>query len=74
MIVSSGSASEVEYQILLALDLGYISKLIYDKLNEKIVEIKKMLKKKKLFSQLKKMKTSNFTILLKNSNQQHPTY
>ena len=43
MIVSSSSASEVEYQILLALDLGYISKLIYEKLNEKIVEIKKML-------------------------------
>lgn len=43
MTLSMGSASEVEYQLLLGHDLGYISDSVYNELNIKIVEIKKML-------------------------------
>ncbi|MCX5632779.1 MAG: four helix bundle protein [Phycisphaerae bacterium] len=41
--VSMGSANEIEYQLLLACDLGYISRNDYKKLNSDIEEIRKML-------------------------------
>ena len=41
--ISMGSASEAEYQLLLARDLGFISNEKYVPLQAQIVEIKKML-------------------------------
>jgi four helix bundle protein len=41
--ISSGSASELEYQFLLARDLGLLGPAEYEKLNNDVVEIKKML-------------------------------
>ncbi len=41
--ISMGSASEVEYQILLSHELGYIDSKAYDNLNSGIQEVKKML-------------------------------
>jgi len=43
MTMSLGSASEVEYQLLLSHDLGDISTSIHKELEDKIIEIKKML-------------------------------
>jgi len=40
--IATGSASEVEYQLLLARDLGYMGD-VYDQLAERIVEVKRML-------------------------------
>jgi four helix bundle protein len=37
-----GSASEVEYQLLLARDLGYLSDAAYESLNVMAVAIKRM--------------------------------
>jgi four helix bundle protein len=41
--ISMGSASEVEYQILLSYELRYMDRKTYDDLNSDIQEIKKML-------------------------------
>ena len=41
--IAGGSASELEYQLILAHDLGYIDDEIYPKLNSEINEIKRML-------------------------------
>lgn len=41
--ISMGSASETEYQLLLSHDLGFLSKEDYDKLNNDVTEIKRML-------------------------------
>ena len=41
--IAMGSACEVEYHVLLAKDLNLLSKKIYDGLNERIVEVKRML-------------------------------
>ncbi len=41
--ISMGSASEVEYQILLSHELGYIDTKVHDSLNSGIQEVKKML-------------------------------
>ena len=41
--IGMGSASEVEYYILLAKDLNLLSKKIYDDLNGRVVEVKRML-------------------------------
>ncbi len=41
--IAMGSASEVEYHLLLAKDLEYLSETIYSQLNAQIIEIKKML-------------------------------
>lgn len=41
--IASGSATEVEYQLLLAKDLQYIAPTTYEDLNRKIVEIRKMI-------------------------------
>ncbi len=38
-----GSASEVEYQILLANDLKYLQSDVFNNLSIKIIEVKKML-------------------------------
>jgi four helix bundle protein len=43
MSITMGSANEVEYQLLLAKDLGYIKIDDYDALNRDIIEIRKML-------------------------------
>lgn len=40
--VSSGSASELEYQLLLAHDLGYLEKESFEKLSADVVSIRKM--------------------------------
>ena len=41
--IAMGSASELEYHILLAHDLGYLDGSAYQTLNAHIVEVKKML-------------------------------
>ena len=41
--ISVGSASEVEYELLLAHDLNYLSDEDYDKFNSEIIEIRKMI-------------------------------
>ncbi len=41
--VSMGSANEIEYQLFLACDLGYVSQNDYKRLNSDIKEIRKML-------------------------------
>ncbi|WP_224998686.1 four helix bundle protein [Cesiribacter sp. SM1] len=43
LVISSGSCSEVEYQTLLAKDLGYISETVFIALKEDIQSIRKML-------------------------------
>ncbi len=50
--VAIGSASEVEYFLLLAKDLNYVSLSNYEKLNEQVNEVKR-----KLISLLKKVGT-----------------
>ena len=41
--IGLGSASELEYHLLLASDLGYLSESAHKKLATKVVEIKRML-------------------------------
>jgi four helix bundle protein len=41
--IAAGSASELEYQLLLAHDLDYLSRDAYVALNEQVVEVKRML-------------------------------
>lgn len=41
--ISMGSASELEYQILLSRDLSYLEDLQYEKLTNMVTEVKKML-------------------------------
>ena len=41
--ISMGSAHEVEYQMLLARDLGFITEEIYTILHDEIIEIQRML-------------------------------
>ena len=43
MTIAAGSASELEYQCLLARDLGYLEPDIWEMLNELIIETRKML-------------------------------
>lgn len=43
LVISSGSSSELEYQLLLAKDLGYLTDLIYGELNTELIEIRKMI-------------------------------
>ena len=43
LIISSGSSSELEYQLLLVKDLKYINDIVYKKLSEAVVEIRKMI-------------------------------
>ena len=41
--IGMGSASELEYHVLLARDLTYFPEVIYDPLQRRVVEVKKML-------------------------------
>jgi four helix bundle protein len=41
--IALGSASELEYQLLLARDLGYLKQADYDEYSAQIVEVKRML-------------------------------
>jgi four helix bundle protein len=41
--IAMGSSSELEYQVLLAKDLRYLSNDVYEDLSNKVVEVKKML-------------------------------
>jgi len=41
--IAAGSASEVEYQLILARDLSYIEDETYNRLHEQISEVKMML-------------------------------
>ena len=41
--IALGSASELEYQILLAHDLNYLRNPEYERLTAQVVEVKKML-------------------------------
>lgn len=43
LTIAKGSASELEYQLLLAKDLNYIDSVAFLSLNEKINEIRKMI-------------------------------
>ena len=43
MQISMGSASELEYQLLLARDLGYLPTDVYQDLNTSTIEVKRML-------------------------------
>lgn len=43
MSIAAGSASEVEYQLLLACDLNYIQDETHNDLNQQVNEIKRML-------------------------------
>ncbi len=43
MSIAAGSASEAEYQLLLACDLDYLNREIYTVLNIRINEVKRML-------------------------------
>jgi four helix bundle protein len=43
MSIAAGSASEVEYQLLLARDLGYLPDETYTALDQQVNEIKRML-------------------------------
>jgi four helix bundle protein len=38
-----GSASELEYHLLLSRDLGFLDKPLYDDLNERTTEVQRML-------------------------------
>ena len=43
MSIAAGSASEAEYQLLLALDLGYVTPTTHRDLNSRATELKRML-------------------------------
>jgi four helix bundle protein len=43
LTIAAGSASELEYQLLLAHDLEYLPKDAYANLNEQVAEVKRML-------------------------------
>jgi four helix bundle protein len=43
MSIAAGSASEVEYQLLLAFDLKYIQEETYRELNQQVNDVKRML-------------------------------
>ncbi len=43
LVIAAGSASEVEYYLLLAKDLNYIEQNIFTKLSQIVSEIRKML-------------------------------
>ena len=41
--IAAGSASELQYHLLLATDLGYIAADIYQPLHQQVIEVKRML-------------------------------
>jgi len=44
LIISSGSSSELEYQLLLVKDLNYIDEYLYQELSLAVIEIRKMIR------------------------------
>lgn len=40
--ISMGSSSELEYQLLLARDLHYVDELLYTRIEEQLLEVKRM--------------------------------
>jgi four helix bundle protein len=52
MEIALGSASEVEYQLLLARDLQYVDSQIFSELSNRVIEVKRM-----LYAFVKKLKT-----------------
>ena len=42
--IAMGSASEVEYEVWLARDLGYLSPAVHDQMAEQAIEVRKMLR------------------------------
>ena len=43
LVIAMGSSSELEYQLLLSRDLGYVDTMLHQSLDEKIKEVKRML-------------------------------
>jgi four helix bundle protein len=43
LTIATGSASELQYQIILCHDLKYINKELFQELSEEIIQIKKMI-------------------------------
>lgn len=43
LIISSGSASELHYQLMLSRDLNYISNQLFKELEDDLIQIKKMI-------------------------------
>lgn len=43
LVIAAGSASELQYQLLLSKDLNYITQTIYDELDTEIIQIRKMI-------------------------------
>jgi four helix bundle protein len=43
LVIAMGSSSELEYQLILSKDLGYVDTTMHESLERKIMEIKKML-------------------------------
>lgn len=43
LVIAMGSASELEYQLLLARDLGYVETTMHQTLQNSVVEVKRML-------------------------------
>lgn len=43
LVIAMGSSSELEYQLLLTKDLAYLNIDDYEKLNDELIEIRKML-------------------------------
>ncbi len=43
MDISLGSLNEIEYLLLLSMELGYIEKEVYQNLSKEVIEIRKML-------------------------------
>ena len=43
LVISSGSASELQYQLILSKDLGYIIQSIFKELHDETIQIRKMI-------------------------------
>lgn len=43
LTIASGSSSELQYQLMLSKDLGYIPELTFIQLDEEVVQLRKML-------------------------------
>lgn len=41
LVMSTGSCSELEYQLMLSKDLGYLSETVFNELIKEVVEIRK---------------------------------
>lgn len=54
LYIAMGSASETEYHLLLAKDIGYLAGSDYERLNQELGSVKQM-----LTSLIKKLKTDN---------------